>query len=252
MYDIPEATKHDPSNMMGMFENGDVYVQSDLDSFFAAYSPNIPKGTKPVLKSINGAQAPGTNGSAEGEADLDIEIALPLIYPQAMQVYQVDTSYSDDIYDTFLDALDGSYCKYKGGDNKTIDGKTPHEQCGAYKPANVISFSYGTAEADYPAAYLERQCHEFMKLGLQGTTMLMASGDDGVARRTGPCLGPKQNIFTPSTAADCPYLTAVGATILPAGGKPGDAEHATIEFSSGGGFSNVFTSPSYQTDAVES
>ena len=91
-----------------------------------------------------------------------------------------------------------------------------------------------------------------MKLGLQGTTLVFASGDDGVARRSGPCLGPNENIFTPDTPANCPYVTAVGATVLPPGSQPGDAETATVSFSSGGGFSNIFTTPSYQAQSISS
>lgn len=89
-----------------------------------------------------------------------------------------------------------------------------------------------------------------MKLGLQGTSIVFASGDDGVARRSGPCLGSKKNIFTPGQQASCPYVTSVGSTTLPAGSKPGDAEVATNRFSSGGGFSNIWTTPDYQKDAV--
>lgn len=33
--------------------------------------------------------------------------------------------------------------------------------CGVYKPTNVISVSYGGQKWDYPAAYQQRQCHEY-------------------------------------------------------------------------------------------
>lgn len=89
-----------------------------------------------------------------------------------------------------------------------------------------------------------------MKLGLQGTTLVISSGDDGVARRSGPCLGPNKDIFTPDTAAACPYVTAVGSTEIPAGSELGTAEVATTSFSSGGGFSNIWTTPAYQKDTV--
>lgn len=91
-----------------------------------------------------------------------------------------------------------------------------------------------------------------MKLGLQGTSIVFASGDDGVARRSGACLGSKHNIFTPGEPASCPYVTSVGATTLPSGKVPGDAETAVTSFSSGGGFSNIWTTPSYQASAVAS
>ena len=53
--------------------------------------------------------------------------------------------------------------------------------CGVYKPTNVISLSYGGQEADIPVSYQQRQCLEYMKLGLQGVSFLYASGDSGVS-----------------------------------------------------------------------
>lgn len=89
-----------------------------------------------------------------------------------------------------------------------------------------------------------------MKLGLQGTSIFIASGDDGVSRREGQCLGSNHDIFNPGYPYGCPYLTAVGATALPYGGNPGDDEVAAYSFSSGGGFSNVYMAPDYQKAAV--
>ena len=40
-------------------------------------------------------------------------------------------------------------------------------------------------------AYARRQCIEYGKLGLMGTTVLYGSGDDGVAANNGVCLGPE-------------------------------------------------------------
>lgn len=89
-----------------------------------------------------------------------------------------------------------------------------------------------------------------MKLGLLGITTVASSGDDGVANAFGYCLGPHHDVFVPTTVAGCPYITAVGSTLLPKGSKVGDAEVATTRFSSGGGFSNVFERPSWQSNAV--
>lgn len=87
-----------------------------------------------------------------------------------------------------------------------------------------------------------------MKLGLQGTTLLLASGDYGVAEE--PCLGPNNDIFVADSASSCPYMTAVGSTYLPVGSNPGDEEWATASFASGGGFSNIYPRPKYQEHAV--
>lgn len=46
---------------------------------------------------------------------------------------------------------------------------------------------------DLPASYQQRQCAEIMKLGLQGTTVVVSSGDSGVGYARGTnnpnCLG---------------------------------------------------------------
>lgn len=89
-----------------------------------------------------------------------------------------------------------------------------------------------------------------MKLGLRGTTVLLASGDDGVAPPEGPCLGDNEDIFVPDAVSSCPYMTSVGSTYIREGGKIGDPESATTSFPSGGGFSNIFATPSYQASAV--
>ena len=210
-----------------------------------------------------------------------------LIYPQTVTLYQTD----DDIYEpqevatinvfnTFLDALDGSYCTYTSngetGDDPTYDAVYPHDvpggytgqlECGIYTPTNVISASYGQAEADLPAPYVERQCNEFMKLGLQGHSILFASGDYGVASfpedigtpGTTGCLGPEGLIFNPQYPSGCPYVTSVGGSQLQVNGTVYDPETVmqdnlggtAVNFSSAGGFSNYFSRPTYQDGHVE-
>lgn len=146
-------------------------------------------------------------------------------------------------------------------DDFTIIGKL---QCGIYKPTNVISASYGEAEADLPINYSKRQCNEFMKLGLQGHSIMVSSGDYGVASSPGDvsasgCLGPEGKIFNPTYPSNCPYVTSVGATMLYADQTVRDAESVmqvnlggtAVNFSSAGGFSNFYSQPSYQKQAVE-
>ena len=274
IYQIPPAEKADPSNAMGIFEFGDVYSPTDLDQFFNSYAPSIPAGTAPTGRMIDGAIAPVAPGSAGGESSLDFELAYPIIYPQELVLFQSDDSYytseftyASGFFNTFLDAIDGSYCNFSShGEtgNDRIDPKYPDHhkggypldlECGIYKPTHVISISYGFAEADPPKYYQQRQCEEFMKLGLMGTTVVGASGDSGVAQRPGDgspngCLGNDTTIFNPTFPVSCPYLTAVGATTILPGKTVHDPESAVTSFGSGGGFSNIYNAPDYQTVAV--
>jgi tripeptidyl-peptidase-1 len=139
-------------------------------------------------------------------------------------------------------------------------GYKGNRQCGVYKPTNVISISYGVQEFDLPDSYKHRQCHEYLKLGMQGISVVVSAGDAGVAGPPGGdsvngCLGNGTGIgtiFNPTFPAACPWVTTLGATYLPKGSDvKKDEEIAVTRFPSGGGFSNYFAIPKYQKDAVE-
>jgi tripeptidyl-peptidase-1 len=119
----------------------------------------------------------------------------------------------------------------------------------------VISISYGWNEVAFPVEYLRRQCIEFLKLGLQGVTVIVASSDYGAAGQHGSCLENGQYILT--TPSDCPYVTSVGATQLSSNTSnqlaeeiPYVRQNGNRTSSSGGGFSNVFNTASYQRSAT--
>lgn len=80
----------------------------------------------------------------------------------------------------------------------------------------------------------------------------------GIDGPTG-CLGPNLDIFNPTWPNGCPYVTNVGATKVYPGKTISDPESAVfdpaghpyhVNFSSGGGFSNVYPIPDYQKNAV--
>ena len=276
LYSIPKATKAAKGNELGIFEDlGDMYAQEDLNSFFSTLAPQIPQGTHPILEGIDGGTAPDPVQSAGPESDLDFQISYPIIYPQNSILFQTDDPVYEENYifngflNNFLDAIDGSYCSYSAfgitGNSAGLDPPYPNPapggykgnlQCGVYKPSNVISISYGGQEYDLPASYQQRQCNEYMKLGMQGVSIVVASGDSGVAgprnsNNANGCLGPSATIFSPDFPATCPYLTIAGSTFLPpTGDVTKDEEVATTRFPSGGGFSNIYPIPSYQAAAV--
>jgi tripeptidyl-peptidase I len=255
---------------MGIYESlGQQFLQKDLNKFFRALAPEIANGTRPNVARVDGGVAETKRRFWAGaESELDIQLAFPIIHPLKPTVFQVDdhyyefVAYKNGFLNTFLDAIDGSYCTYSAfgitGDSK-IDPKYPDshpkgwnhpEQCGAYKAPPVISISYGAAEQPYPVNYLRRQCSEFMKLALQGTTIVVSSGDSGVAGN-GYCRGKHGSVFQPTFPSGCPYVLSVGSTRLRGGKppKPGN-EVATYLFYSGSGFSNIFPTPKYQKDTV--
>ena len=270
LYLFPPNIAANPKNSYGIVEyTPESYLQGDLNLFFANFSMNQKQKT-PTTDLIDGATVQTAEQGFEynGESDLDLEYAMTLVNPQPVTLYQAGDLVEGASFNNFLDAIDGSYCTFEGGDDPTQDavypdpfpgGYTGPENCGGFAATKVISTSYGYNEADLTAAYEMRQCQEYMKLGLQGTTILYSSGDYGVAGNGGQCIAANGSYndgtsgrFNPSFPGTCPYVTSVGATQIKPGASVTAPEEAceTVIFS-GGGFSNVFPMPSYQSAAVK-
>ena len=132
----------------------------------------------------------------------------------------------------------------------------------------MISVSYGLGENAFSYFYENRQCQEYMKLGLQGVSVIYASGDSGVSNR-GQCITPAgttnysiSGAFSPSFPASCPYVTSVGATqvnnplslftpkLILQFNSDDKSETAVgvpdEDYYSGGGFSNYWPTPDWQ------
>uniref|UniRef100_A0A3Q2ZWT5 Tripeptidyl-peptidase 1 n=1 Tax=Kryptolebias marmoratus TaxID=37003 RepID=A0A3Q2ZWT5_KRYMA len=109
----------------------------------------------------------------------------------------------------------------------------------------VHTISYGDDEDSLSAAYMTRINTEFMKAGVRGISLLFASGDSGAGCRY---LSKGQNTFRPSFPASSPYVTTVGGTSFK---NPFKVTYEVTDYISGGGFSNIFSMPSYQASAVQ-
>lgn len=122
-----------------------------------------------------------TLSEAGGESSLDLQLAYPLIWPQQITLFQTDDinystgngTNSTGFYNSWLDAIDGSYCTYTAfGEtgNSPDDPVYPDPlpggykgalNCGTYKPTNVMSISYSQQEISAPVNYQKRQCNEY-------------------------------------------------------------------------------------------
>jgi len=106
----------------------------------------------------------------------------------------------------------------------------------------VHSVSYGDQNEDQPTpAYKFNLAAQVAKLAARGLSVIFASGDSGTG-----CFSCSR--FQPSFPATIPYVTSVGATHFLSGTS--GPEGAVVNFGSGGGFSNHFTQPAYQTAAI--
>ncbi|WPG97989.1 Hypothetical protein R9X50_00077200 [Acrodontium crateriforme] len=286
LYLFPKGISANPRNSFGIVEyTPQAYVPSDLDMFFKNFSKS-QIGERPILNSIDGGVVQQTNMSFDfnGESDLDLEYAMTLVHPQKVTLYQVGDLVEGASFNDFLDGIDASYCTYDGGDDPNQDATYPDpygtaplayegpKNCGGFSATKVISTSYGYNEHDLTPFYENRQCHEYMKLGLMGVSVVYSSGDYGVAGNQGQCINgtgadapytPVKGTFgrfNPAFPSTCPYVTSVGATQVINGTFIPDAIISRTEpemacetvIYSGGGFSNVFPIPNYQKSAVKS
>lgn len=236
LYNFPAGKTAAVGNEMGIGEWADFLYLPDLPIFYKNFTkPQIPADVTPDFISIDGGQTANLTTVAEFagvESALDFQTSYSIIYPQKIRLYQVGDGINVDsvgTFNIFLDALDASYCTYEGGDQPYVDpaypdpnegGYTGPLQCGGAPKSNVMSFSYGQIEGALPYFYQQRQCHEWMKLGLQGVSVIFASGDSGVANRynsgyPNSCLNGEQDYvdnngtrYSPSFPVNCPYVTA--------------------------------------------
>ncbi|TYZ59201.1 hypothetical protein PybrP1_007134 [[Pythium] brassicae (nom. inval.)] len=135
-------------------------------------------------------------------------------------------------------------------------------------PPLVVSISYSDDEEQIyrlSPAYARTFDTLLIKMGLRGITVLVASGDDGVAglRPEFAKLPANETCLKagPQWPSSSPYITTVGATTtLSAGDFSKDffrtneevvcSGEAGGQVTTGGGFSNVYPMPAYQQAAV--
>ncbi len=111
-------------------------------------------------------------------------------------------------------------------------------------PPLVNSVSYGNDEIQQISVEYMDSCNtQFMTAGNMGLSLIFASGDQGVWGRSG--VGAT---FNPDFPASSPYITAVGGTNFVTKSTIGEE---TCWDCGGGGFSNTFAMPSWQSEFVE-
>jgi len=229
-YRLPNETDPTPKANAGVFEAlGQSYSDSDLAAFQKQY--NLPR--QKVAKIVG----PNDGSSCSGNPDNCVEATLDVQYIMSMAQGAPMTYWSikDENGDIFLDFV------------KQVSKTTT--------PPQVFSISYGGPEHLQNQPDMDLFSNEVCKLGLRGLTIFVASGDDGVAGYEARD-DPTQCGFKPEYPAGVPYITSVGATMGPAL-VPARAEVVCQSntnpgsiITSGGGFSNHFTQPSWQTQAV--
>ncbi|EJD45539.1 family S53 protease-like protein [Auricularia subglabra TFB-10046 SS5] len=218
-YGIPAAPATQVSSTLAVSGFIEEYAnQADLSTFLELLRPDIPQGTFDTQLLDNG-QNPQDLEEAGVEAGLDTQYTVGVATGVPVTFISVGPDSSDDLFG-FADIIN------------FLASEAPSQP-------KVLTTSYGANEDAVSPLLFKALCDSYAALGVQGTSVIFSSGDGGVAGiQPTFCL----NGFIPTFPSGCPFVTSVGST---AGVPPETA----AGFSSGG-FSNVFTTASYQSAAV--
>ncbi|KAK1981465.1 Pro-kumamolisin [Colletotrichum cereale] len=240
---VPDTNSMALSNYWGEFNNG-----SDIRRYLETYRPEAADGADNfAIVNFDGAvnhQEPATDSQLTNrqgrEGNLDAQVMLGIGYPTRLVTYSTggplppynpEPSFPENTNEPFLAWLQ-------------------HVLAQPDLPG-VISTSYADTEYTVPPSYARRACNGFAQLGARGVTVVFGSGDWGVGAPE-TCHEPNGTAprFVARFPESCPYGTSVGAT---RGVNPQMVAYNDRNgFVSGGGFSEYFSRPRYQDDAIPS
>lgn len=208
---------------IAVIELGGGYNASDLDSFFNNLGISPPKVT---AVSVDGASnsPSGNPSSADGEVELDLEVAGAVAPGAQLAAYFAPNT-----------------------DRGFIDAVTTAVHDTTLKPS-IISISWGGPETSWTQQSLNALSSACEDASTLGITILVAAGDDGASD------GSTSGTPTVDFPASSPFVVACGGTRLTLSGTTIKSEQvwndlAENEGATGGGVSELFALPSFQQSA---
>ncbi|MBV9507612.1 MAG: S8/S53 family peptidase [Acidobacteriia bacterium] len=219
---------HFPTNVngtgetIGIIELGGGYRTTDLNTYFKALGVKAP-----VVKSVSvdgGVNKPGADKDSDGEVMLDIEVAGAVAPGAKIVVY-----FAPNTDQGFVDAISTAA-------HDTVN-----------KPS-VISISWGGPEDSWTQQSAAAMLQAVTDAAAMGVTVTAAAGDDGA---TDGVSDGKLHVDLPACLP--PVLACGGTRLNVATGVVTSEvvwnELATKEGATGGGVSNLFPIPTYQSSA---
>lgn len=205
---------------IGILELGGGYNASDLQTYFQGLGLNVPKV---VSVSVDGGtNAPGDPNGADGEVELDIQVAGAVAPAANFAVY-----FAPNTDQGFIDAITTAV----------------HDTTN--KPS-VLSISWGGPESSWSPSSVTALDNACQSAGALGVTITVASGDNGSSDGT--------NGTVVDFPASSPHVLACGGTELFGSGTQISQEIVWDDQpqggASGGGFSTSFPVPTWQTSAL--
>lgn len=203
---------------IGIIELGGGFQTADITAYFKSIGVAAPKVT--AVSVDGGKNAPSTPQSADGEVMLDIEVAGSVAPGANLAVY-----FTPNTDQGFIDAITTAV----------------HDTTN--KPS-VISISWGGAESSWTGqsmTALDAACQSAAALGVSIT---VAAGDNGSTDNT--------SAYAVDFPGSSPHVLCCGGTKLEASGSTISSEVvwnelASNEGATGGGVSNQFPLPSWQS-----
>lgn len=201
------AGKTGVGQTIAVYELGQ-YDSTDVSNYFSCY------GLSPSLAAIN--VDGGTNGGFSDEATLDVEEAAALAPGATFEIYQAPNTPSA--------ALD-LYARI-ANDNT----------------ASIVTTSWGDCEID-PTGSVAAEHVLFEQMAAQGQTVIAAAGDEG----SSDCSGVTSNAPAVDDPASQPLVTGVGGLSVTSISPVAETVWNANGGSGGGGVSQLWSRPLWQT-----
>jgi len=203
---------------IALIELGGGYPTADLKKYFKQQKAN----PKVSAVSVHGAtnHPTGDPNGPDGEVELDIQVAGSIASNANIVVY-----FAHNTDKGFLDAITAAV----------------HDQ---KNHPSIVSISWGGPESSWTEQSMDAFNEVFKDAAMLGVTVLVASGDNGSSD------GVNDGADHVDFPASSPFVLACGGTKLIASGSTITKETTwggTGDGASGGGVSQHFPTPSYQT-----
>jgi len=208
---------------------GQYMVPKNLVKFFSDYVTGADAGDD----TVSAFKGDGNKPSVEGiEADLDIQYIMGVAPGIATEFWEEATN-------DFCTGLAKWSAELLKGDDTPLVNSISYGWQGPMNQIQCTATKYDSIDNNFAA------------LAAKGISIIFASGDSGSGYQGNDEAG--KNKLYPSWPASSPWVTAVGGTRF-VDQKPTEAEMATDQFGSGGGFSSMFdrTNATWQEAVVKS
>jgi kumamolisin len=219
LYAFPKTPGMGKGQCIAIIELGGGYTDADTRQAFAAM--NLPVPSVVAVSVSGGSNAPGQDSGADGEVALDIQVAGGAAPGAKIAVY-----FAPNTDQGFVDAI----------------SKAVHDKDNA---PSVLSISWGSAEPSWTQQAVASMNSAFSDAASLGVTVCAASGDslagDGVS-------DGKAHVDFPASS---PFVVGCGGTKITAtaGTLSGETVWNSNGGGTGGGISELFALPDYQSDA---